>query len=96
MDFIWESISEWLKEILVGGIVSNLTGMFDSTNEQIGNIVGQVGLTPQAWNGGIFAMIQNLSQTVMLPIAGAILAIVMTLELIQLITDKNNLNDDVC
>ena len=93
MDFIWESISEWLKEILVGGIISNLTGMFDSTNQQIGNIVGQVGLTPQAWNGGIFAMIQNLSQTVMLPIAGAILAIVMTLELIQLITDKNNLND---
>ena len=93
MDFIWESISEWLKEILVSGIISNLTGLFDSTNEQVGNIVGQVGLTPQAWNGGIFAMIQNLSQTVILPIAGAILAFVVTLELIQMITDKNNLND---
>ena len=93
MDFIWESITEWLKEVLIGGIVSNLSGVFDSTNEQVGNIVGQVGMTPQAWNGGIFTMIQNLSNNVILPIAGAILAIVVTLELIQLITDKNNLND---
>ena len=93
MDFIWESITEWLKEVLVGGIISNLTGMFDSTNQQVSQIVGEVGLTPQAWNSGIFNMIQNLSNSVILPIAGAILAFVMTLELIQLITDKNNLND---
>ena len=93
MDFIWDSITDWLKEVLVSGIVSNLSGMFDSTNEQIGEIAGQVGLTPQAWNSGIFNMIQNLSNNVILPIAGAILAIVMTLELIQLITDRNNLND---
>ena len=79
--------------MLISGIISNLTGMFDSTNEQIGNIVGEVGLTPQAWNSGIFNMIQNLSNNVILPLAGAILAIVMTLELIQLITDRNNLND---
>lgn len=96
MDFIWESITDWLKEILISGIVSNLSGMFDSTNEQVGNIIGQVGMTPQSWNSGIFTMIQNLSNTVILPIAGAILTIVMTLELIQLITDRNNLNDDVC
>ena len=93
MDFIWNSITDWLKEVLVSGIVSNLSGMFDSTNEQIGQIAGQVGLTPQAWNSGIFNMIQNLSNKVILPLAGAILAIVMTLELIQLITDRNNLND---
>ncbi len=93
MDMIWESITEWLKEVLVGGIISNLTGMFDSTNQQVSQIVGEVGLTPQAWNSGIFNMIQNLSNFVILPIAGAILAFVMTLELIQLITDKNNLND---
>lgn len=47
MDFIWESITEWLKEVLIGGIVSNLSGVFDSTNEQVGNIVGQVGMTPR-------------------------------------------------
>ena len=93
MDFLWESITNWLKEVLAGGIVSNLSGMFDSTNQQIGEITGQVGLTPQAWNNGVFSMIQTLSNNVILPIAGAILAIVMTLELIQLITDKNNLND---
>ena len=93
MDFIWDSITDWLKEVLVSGIVSNLSGMFDSTNEQIGEIAGQVGLTPQAWNSGIFNMIQSLSNNVILPLAGAILAIVMTLELIQLITDRNNLND---
>ena len=93
MDFIWDSITDWLKEVLVSGIVSNLSGMFDSTNEQIGEIAGQVGLTPQGWNSGIFSMIQNLSNNVILPLAGAILAIVMTLELIQLITDRNNLND---
>ena len=93
MDFIWESITDWLKEILISGIVSNLSGMFDSTNEQVGNIVGQVGMTPQSWNSGIFTMIQNLSNSIMVPIAGVILAIVMTLELIQMITDKNNLHD---
>ncbi len=93
MDFLWESITDWLRQVLVGGIVSNLSGMFDSTNQQIGEITGQVGLTPQAWNSGVFSMIQTLSNNVILPIAGAILAIVMTLELIQLITDKNNLGD---
>ena len=93
MNFIWDSITNWLKEVLVSGIVSNLSGLFDSTNEQIGEIAGQVGLTPQSWNSGIFNMIQNLSNNVILPLAGAILAIVMTLEPIQLITDRNNLND---
>ena len=93
MDFLWDKITEWLKEMLIGGIVSNLSGMFDATNQKVAEISGQVGLSPQAWNGSIFNMIQNLSETVIVPIAGAILAFVMTLELIQLITDKNNLND---
>ena len=93
MDYIKEQITEWLKEILVGGIESNLSGMFDTVNQKVGEISTQVGQTPQGWNGGIFSMIQNLSEMVILPIAGLILAFVMTLELIQLITDKNNLND---
>ena len=66
MDFIWDSITDWLKEVLVSGIVSNLSGMFDSTNQQVGEIAGQVGLTPQAWNSGVFTMIQNLSNNVMI------------------------------
>ena len=93
MDFLWSSIEEWLKELLIGGIQSNLTGMFDSVNSQVGDIAGQIGQTPQGWNASIFNMIHSLSETVIVPIAGAILAFVMTLELIQLITDKNNLHD---
>ncbi len=93
MDFLWDSITEWLKELLVSGIMSNLSGMFDHVNQKVGEISTQVGTTPQAWNSGVFSMVQNLSETVILPIAGVILAFVMTLELIQLITDKNNLHD---
>ena len=93
MEFLWNKITEWLKELLVGGITSNLSGMFEATNQKVAEISGEVGLTPQAWNASIFNMIQNLSETVIVPIAGAILAFVMTLELIQLITDRNNLND---
>ena len=93
MDLIWDKISDWIKELLISGIISNLNGLFDATNQKVAEISGQVGMTPQAWNGGIFGMIQNLSETVIVPIAGAILAFVMTLDLIQLIVDRNNLND---
>ena len=93
MDFLWDSITEWLKELLVGGIISNLSGMFDHVNQKVGEISTQVGTTPQGWNSGVFSMVQNLSETVIVPIAGMILAFVMTPELIQLIIDKNNLND---
>lgn len=93
MDMIKEAIAEWLREILVGGIISNLSGMFDNVNQKVGEIAGQVGTTPQAWNSSIYNMIRTLSDSVIVPIAGVILAFVMTLELIQLITDKNNLHD---
>ena len=90
MDFLLDALTDWLKEMLVGGIMSNLSGMFDSVNQQVADIATQVGQTPQGWNGSIFSMIQNLSNSIMVPIAGVI---VMTLELIQMITDKNNLHD---
>ena len=93
MDFIIQGLTDWLKEILVSGIMGNLTGMFDAVNQKVGEVSTQVGLTPQAWNHDIFSMVQNLSETVMAPIAGVILAFVMTLELIQLIVDKNNFHD---
>ena len=95
MDKILDSIVEWLKEVLVGGIVSNLSGMFDSVNQQVGEIAGQVGATPQAWNGTIYNMIRSLSDNVIIPIAGVILAFVMTMELIQMVADKNNMHGDV-
>ena len=95
MDKVLESLVEWLKEILVGGIVNNLSGMFDSVNSQVGAIAGQVGATPQAWNGAIYSMIRTLSDNVILPIAVVILAFVMTMELIQIISDKNSMHGDV-
>ena len=95
MGMILDSIVEWLKEVLVGGIVSNLSGMFDSVNQQVGDIAGQVGSTPQAWNGSIYTMIRSLSDNVIIPIAGVILAFVMTMELIQMVADKNNMHGDV-
>ena len=93
IDFLWNKITEWLKETLSDGIISNLSGMFDSTNEKVAEIAEQVGMTPQAWNGSIFSMIQSLSESIIIPISGLILAFVMTLELIQLITEKNNMHD---
>ena len=93
MSWLWDKITNWIKDLLVDGIISNLTGMFDATNQKVAEISGQVGMTPQSWNGSIFNMVKNLSETVVLPIAGAILAFVMTLELIQMITEKNNMQD---
>ena len=95
MGKILDSIAEWLKEVLVGGIVSNLSGMFDSVNIQVGDIAGQVGATPQGWNATIYNMIHTLSDNVIIPIAGVILAFVMTMELIQMVADKNNMHGDV-
>lgn len=93
MNFLWDKVTEWLKELLIGSIMSNLTGLFDNVNRQVAGIADNVGATPQAWNGGVFGMIRNLSDNVILPIAGVILAMVATLELIQMIVDRNNMHD---
>lgn len=93
MQTIIDKITEWLKGILSAGIKENLSGMFDSVNSQIGEIAGEVGKTPAAWNGGVFSMIQSLSENVIVPIAGLILTFVMCYELIQMVIDKNNLHD---
>ena len=93
MDLLLNTLTEWLKELLAGAIASNLTGLVDSVNTKVGDIAAQVGQTPQGWNSGIFSMIQNLSNNVILPIAGIILALVMTMEFIRIIMDKNNMHD---
>lgn len=90
---ISEIIEEWIKGILIDGITGNLSGLFDTVNTKVGEIAADVGRTPQAWNSGIFNMLHNLSDTVIVPIAGAILALVMCYELIQMITEKNNMHD---
>ena len=92
MGFLTDWIVEWLKELLVGGIMGNLGGLFNNVNNQVGEIAVTVGMTPGAFNPGVFALIRNLSETVVLPIAGLLLTFVMTWELIQLIIDQNNLH----
>ena len=93
MESIFEAINEWLKELLIGAINGNLSNMFGDVNDKVGTIATQVGQTPQGWNGGIFSMVQNLSQTVILPIAGIVITYVLCVELIGMITDKNSLHD---
>ena len=89
---IFDAIQEWFQELLIDGIISNLTGMFDTLNTKVGEIAGEVGMTPSAWNSGIFNMVRSLSETVIVPIAGTRSRVfVMCYELIQLIVEKNNL-----
>ncbi|WP_419093913.1 VirB6/TrbL-like conjugal transfer protein, CD1112 family [[Clostridium] scindens] len=93
MQSILDKLAEWLKELLIDGITGNLSGIFDTVNTKVGEIAGEVGMTPSAWNGGVFNLIRNLSETVIIPIAGIILTFVMCYELIQLVVEKNNLHD---
>ena len=93
MGILTEWISDWLKELLIEGILGNLDGLFDNVNARVGEIATQVGSPRANWNAGVFSLIQQLSETVILPIAGLILTFVATYELIQLIIEKNNLHD---
>ncbi len=93
MGFLTDWITNWLKELLIGGIMDNLSGLFDTVNARVGEIAVQVGTTPAAWNAGVFSLIRQLSETVILPIAGLILTFVATYELIQLLVERNNLHD---
>ena len=93
MDFIIDAIVEWLKGLLVDGIMGNLDGLFDNVNQSVGEIATQVGTTPADWNAGVFSMIRQISETAILPIAGVILTIVMTYELRQMLLEKNNMHE---
>ena len=93
MQNILDKLTEWLITILIDGIITNLSGMFEQVNQRVGEIAGEVGLTPATWNAGVFSMIRNLSDTVITPIAGVILAFVMTYELVNMLIERNNLHD---
>lgn len=92
-DQIFDAIEEWMRELLSGVIHSNLDRMFTDVNQKTGEIAAQVGQTPQGWNSSIFSMIETLSDTVILPIAGIIITFVLCYELITMITEKNNMHD---
>ncbi len=93
MDFIFDAITNWIKDLFIGVIEGNLTNMFTDVNEKVGTIAEQAGQTPQGWNSGVFDMIQSLSETVILPIAGLVITYVLCFELISMVTEKNNLHD---
>ena len=92
MDFLTDWLTNWLKELLIGGIMGNLEGLFDTVNTQVGEIAAQVGTTP-APRALVFSLIRQLSETVILPIAGMVLTFVATYELIQMLLEKNNMHE---
>ena len=91
MDAILQQIADWLKGMLVDGIMNNLSGMFDAVNQQVADVATQVGQTPANFSPGIFALVRNISETVIIPIAGMFLTFIACYELIQLIIEHNNL-----
>ena len=93
MDRIFEAIEEWMRNLLTGMVSSNLTTMYTDVNTKVGTIATEVGKTPQDWNSGIFSMIKNLSDNVIVPIAGMIITFVLCYELISMLTEKNNMHD---
>ena len=92
-DSIFEAIEEWMRELLTGMVQSNLTTMFTDVNDKTGQIAAQVGQTPQGWNSSIFNMIQGLSNSVIIPIAGMIITFVLCYELISMLTERNNMHE---
>jgi len=93
VDFLFDSLKEWIKEALIGGITQNYQSMFDELNMRVGEIAKQVGQTPEGWNSGVFSMIKSLSDTVIIPIAGMILTAVLCIELIQMVISHNNMQN---
>ena len=91
MNSLFDKITDWLKEVLVGGIMDNLSGLFDSVNDQVGEIAGNVGASPASFSPEVFSLIRNISESVIIPIAGLILTFIACYELIQLIIEHNNL-----
>lgn len=91
MGALFDKIAEWLEGILVDASMDNLKSLFDSVNEQVSNVAGQVGTSPAGFSPSIFSMIRNISETVIMPIAGIILTFIACYELIQLVTEHNNL-----
>jgi hypothetical protein len=90
---LFDPIAEWFRGLLISGIISNFTGMFNEVNEKVSEIAGQVGQTPQGWNAQIFNLVRTLSETVVIPVAGVILTFVLCYELITMVIEKNNMHD---
>lgn len=93
MGGIVDLITEFIKDMLTSWVTSNLTNMFNDVNDKVGQVAVEVGKTPSTWNSSIFTMVRNISDTVMVPIAGMIISAILCYELITMIMDKNNMHD---
>ena len=93
MGAILDKITEFIKEVLQGWVLDNLETMFTDVNDKVGTIAAEVGQTPSSWNAGVFSMIKNLSENVMVPIAGMIISAILCYELITMVMDKNNMHE---
>ena len=91
METVLKAISDWIKSLLTAAIMSNLSGLFDDVNTQVGGIAQQVGTKPSSFEPRVFAMIEALSRNVVLLIAGIILTFIACYELIEMITQHNNM-----
>lgn len=91
MDSLLDKLTDWLKEMLVGGIMDNLTSTFTTLNQKIGEVTAQVAQTPDQFQPTVFNLVRNLSENVIMPIAGIILTFIACYELIQLVIAHNNL-----
>ncbi len=91
MSSIGDIIDEWLRGVLINGIMNNVSNTFDSVNRQVGQIATEVGRTPANFSPAIYNMIRNISENVIMPIAGIILTFIACYELIQLVISHNNL-----
>ena len=91
MEALLQQISDWLKGMLVDGIMNNLSGMFDAVNQQVADVATQVGQTPANFSPAVIGLVRNISETVIIPIAGMFLTFIACYELIQLIIEHNNL-----
>jgi len=92
---LFDSIADWFRGLLIDGITSNFTGMFNEVNSKVGEIAGQVGQTLQGWNAAVFNMVRTLSETVVIPVAGVILTFILCYELIHMVIEKNNMHECV-
>ena len=93
MQTVLQQIEDWLRGLLVGGIMDSLSGVFDAMNQQVADVATEVGSTLAAFSPGVFSMIRNVSDSVILPIAGMILTFVACYELIQMIVSINNMQN---
>ncbi len=90
---IFDKITEFFKDLLIGGIQTNLEAMFIDINDQVGAIATDIGQTPMGWNSEVFSFIKSINDSVIIPIAGLIITAVLCIELINVVMQRNNMHD---